>query len=298
MKNKLLDLKEAFEKSQLTIVELAKRSGLSPLTVSRYVKGNVGNIRESSYSTLMDVLKPYVNEDPTVISNVTTSHSQPTVVTNFTPTDSHLSINHQSQYYCDSSKYTCKNKQDTTNTQIHAASNSTYASTYDKTLRRGDVYYVKNPYATGSEMWGSRPALILSNEKLHESTGTVSVCYITSKQKAPYPTRVSITTNRANSIVLCEQIYTVSKERVENFLCHISDEEMKKVEHALMISLGMNHAPHETNRSYACTKNTSSTSTTDTEIAVMKAELQIYKKFYERTMQLDVSQMESSCLQS
>jgi mRNA-degrading endonuclease toxin of MazEF toxin-antitoxin module len=38
---------------------------------------------------------------------------------------------------------------------------------------------------------------------------------------------------------MCEQIATVSKDRLGRFLCHLSDADMARVDRAIKVSLGL-----------------------------------------------------------
>lgn len=103
---------------------------------------------------------------------------------------------------------------------------------------RGDVFYVKNFKGTGSEQSGERPAVIVSNDIGNKHSGICEVVYLTTKKKKPLPTHVSIMC-RVPSVALCEQVCTVSQERLGEFVRTCTDEEMKKIDKALAISLNL-----------------------------------------------------------
>lgn len=106
-------------------------------------------------------------------------------------------------------------------------------------MKRGDIYYVERVYNSevGSEQHSGRPALIISNDILNESSDVVIVVYMTSKPKKNLPTHRIITTTGRASTVLCEQIYTVSKQRLKNYVGSLTDEELASIENALKCSL-------------------------------------------------------------
>lgn len=107
-------------------------------------------------------------------------------------------------------------------------------------MKRGEIYYIKSNYAeTGNEIRGDRPAVIVSNDKCNEFSPVVEVVFLTTAPKKPLPTHVQIFSASRPSIVQCEQICSVAKERVENLQGKLSEEEMKAVNVALAISIGI-----------------------------------------------------------
>ena len=108
--------------------------------------------------------------------------------------------------------------------------------------RRGDIYYINrrtcdNP--VGSEQLPGRPAIVVSNDENNEFSPTLEIVYLTTKPKPNLPTHVDIKSSPKPSIALCEQINTVDKERVGDYLATCSEYEMMLIEAALEISLGM-----------------------------------------------------------
>lgn len=109
----------------------------------------------------------------------------------------------------------------------------------ERIIKRGEVYYIYNNYSVGSEQRGSRPAVIISNNTNNLFSNTVEICYLTLKKKPPLPTHVKIDIGCSISTVLCEQITTVSLSRVGKYLCTLSEEDMREIEYACLISLGI-----------------------------------------------------------
>lgn len=64
--------------------------------------------------------------------------------------------------------------------------------------------------------------------------------YITTQPKEDLPTHVTIRSTGRISIALCEQVSSVSTERVNNYMGRVTDQEMENIDIALMISLGIN----------------------------------------------------------
>ena len=109
-----------------------------------------------------------------------------------------------------------------------------------KNIRRGDIYYVRGCLDTvGSEQKGFRPAIVISNNVGNKHSKIKQVVYITTKNKNAIPTHVVINSAKYTSIAICEQIFSVSDERIEKYVGHCTEEEMGKIDKALMISIGL-----------------------------------------------------------
>lgn len=90
----------------------------------------------------------------------------------------------------------------------------------NKTLEcyRGDIFYVANSgWCVGSEQRGDRPAIIVSNDMANKHSPNVSIVYLTSQEKKPLPTHVEVIC-KVPSTALCENIQTVSKDRLADFV--------------------------------------------------------------------------------
>lgn len=107
-------------------------------------------------------------------------------------------------------------------------------------MKRGQIYYVRSNYREeGSEQRGGRPAVIVSNDKNNANSNTVEVVYMTTKPKTDLPTHVYIESALRPSTLLCEQISTVSEERIGEWIGELTESEVKNLDVALAISLGM-----------------------------------------------------------
>ena len=106
-------------------------------------------------------------------------------------------------------------------------------------IRRGDIYYIESTgyMATGSEQYAGRPAIVVSNEKNNEFSSTVEVVYLTTQPKTDLPTHIDIRSAKKPSIALCEQITSVAVERLGDFVGTCTDQEMQRIDTALLISL-------------------------------------------------------------
>ena len=109
-------------------------------------------------------------------------------------------------------------------------------------IRRGEIFYIARGGATnGSEQFADRPAVVVSNDENNKHSGVIEVVYMTTQPKTDLPTHVTIRSTGRISTVLCEQVSSVSTERVNNYIGQVSEQEMKNIDIALMISLQLDN---------------------------------------------------------
>src|SRR5699024_9769325 len=94
------------------------------------------------------------------------------------------------------------------------------------------------------EQGGIRPVLILQNGIGNRFRPTVIVAAITAqRQKAKLPAHAEINAKKygfdRNSVILLEQIRTLDKQRQTDKLTTVDTGMMKKIDHALEISLSL-----------------------------------------------------------
>lgn len=111
-------------------------------------------------------------------------------------------------------------------------------------IKRGDIYFADLRPVVGSEQGGVRPVLIIQNDMGNRHSPTVICAAITSKMnKAKLPTHIALEMNKYNiikdSVILLEQIRTIDKSRLREKVCHLDDEILEKINHALCVSLAL-----------------------------------------------------------
>ena len=108
---------------------------------------------------------------------------------------------------------------------------------------KGDIFYVNLNVLSGSIQKGRRPVVVVSNNKNNMFSPNVTVVPITSKNKKWLPIHVEINNSalpmKVHGIVLCEQIMTVSKEMLGDFMCSLSPFLMNQIDYALKRQLGL-----------------------------------------------------------
>ncbi len=113
----------------------------------------------------------------------------------------------------------------------------------EKVITRGEIYYANLGKGIGSEQSGVRPVLILQNNIGNRYSPTVIVAPITTRPKKVMPTHVMVSPIRnleAHSSVLLEQIRTIDRERLQEYLCTVPKYKLKQINAALEISVGLN----------------------------------------------------------
>lgn len=109
---------------------------------------------------------------------------------------------------------------------------------------RGEVYYVlPTGKEVGCEQHAGRPAVIVSNNQNNKSAATVEIVYLTTQEKKPLPTHVHINAagKLKESTAICEQVLTVDKTRMDEYIGVLCDKEMRDIEFGLMVSLGLDN---------------------------------------------------------
>lgn len=107
---------------------------------------------------------------------------------------------------------------------------------YNDVIKRGDIFKIDLGKGDGSVQGGLRYCVVVSNNAGNIHAPTVIVVPITSQQKTSIPTHVEFHLFKP-SIILCEQIFTVSKERLVEHVRFAGKNTMQKVDEALAISL-------------------------------------------------------------
>lgn len=110
-------------------------------------------------------------------------------------------------------------------------------------IKRGQIYYADLSPVVGSEQGGYRPVLIIQNDMGNKYSPTVIVAVITSRYtKANLPTHIWLNAECGlprESMVECEQVRTLDKKRLKDFMGQVSAEVMKEINLGLKISFAL-----------------------------------------------------------
>ena len=110
-------------------------------------------------------------------------------------------------------------------------------------VKRGELYYADLSPVIGSEQGGVRPVLVVQNDVGNKYSPTVIAAAVTSKiDKAKLPTHIELSAREyglsKDSVVLLEQIRTLDKTRLKERIGQVSVDKMRKINEALLVSLG------------------------------------------------------------
>lgn len=116
---------------------------------------------------------------------------------------------------------------------------------FERVVKRGEVYYIRRkPISSDSreiDPKNGRPAVIISHDNENFMSGTVEVAYLTSKvPRFPRDTQFEIRSGKLKrSVCKTEQITTVDKRNIGDFVCELTSEEMNKLDACLLNSIGI-----------------------------------------------------------
>lgn len=114
----------------------------------------------------------------------------------------------------------------------------------NRPIQRGDIYYADLTPVIGSEQGGIRPVLIIQNNVGNHHSPTVIAAAITGYGKSKrQPTHVQLKGSVCglfrDSTVLLEQVRTLDKSRLSEYMGSVGEDKMREVDVALTISVGL-----------------------------------------------------------
>lgn len=110
-------------------------------------------------------------------------------------------------------------------------------------FHRGEVYYADLDPVIGHEQGGIRPVLIIQNDTGNYHSPTIIVIAVTRRtfKKPKQPTHVVLDDAQglAPSLFMSEVVRTIDKRRVLSYVGRLTREQMKRVNAALLVSVGL-----------------------------------------------------------
>lgn len=120
-------------------------------------------------------------------------------------------------------------------------------------IYRGDIWFVDasstdsdlgSHRSVGCEIWSNKLAVVISNDRMNQSSGFVQVVYL-STAKTRTPTRLHPTVslpsqpdNADEAVAFCEQIHTIDVSRLRAFKGGVRGDQLAAIGEALHWTLG------------------------------------------------------------
>ena len=109
-------------------------------------------------------------------------------------------------------------------------------------MKRGEVWWGIFSPSVGGEIQKRRPALIVSNDASNKYLNRVQVVPLTRQVERVYPSEAEVTLNGRPNKAMADQLTTVSKVRLTKLAGRLTRSDIKRVEHAIRIQLGLSGA--------------------------------------------------------
>lgn len=110
-------------------------------------------------------------------------------------------------------------------------------------VHRGEIFFADLGETVGSEQNGVRPVLVIQNNMGNDNGPTTVVVGITSKLKKMHlPTHLYLGKRfglSKESVLLAEQIMTIDRSRIREYIGTLDDITMERAENAIEVSLGL-----------------------------------------------------------
>jgi mRNA interferase MazF len=106
-------------------------------------------------------------------------------------------------------------------------------------IERYGVYWVCLDPVIGREISKTRPGVVISDNAMNHSLGTVVVCPLTSRIHPRWPSRVQTRVAGKDAEIAVDQIRTVDKARLTEYIDTIAPEKAEELRHVVTLMYGV-----------------------------------------------------------
>ena len=115
-------------------------------------------------------------------------------------------------------------------------------------MKRGEVWWIDFDPSIGDEIQKMRPAVIVSNDAANAHLNRIQVVPLTSNIERVFPGETLVRIGNQTRKALATQIMTAAKERLGRRLGVLRPADLRAVETAILVQLGIEPRPVRTPR--------------------------------------------------
>ena len=107
-------------------------------------------------------------------------------------------------------------------------------------IRRGQIWWWNCPTHNREHIQaGVRPVVVVSNDVCNSMSSVLTVLPVTSSVSRAYPQQVPVVFDHSVSIVLGDQITSIPKSELNQYICTLHDYQMEQIDKILKVQLGL-----------------------------------------------------------
>ncbi len=154
----------------------------------------------------------------------------------------------------------------------------------ERNIRRGGVYWIRS-----NDDWNlsaspmGRPAVVVSSDFGNTHGSNVNVVFTTTGGK-PMSCNVPLSSTSKPSSAMCNKITTIDKGQVGNIMCVVSDEEMRAIDEALALCLGLTLHKRDLDEALEAAK--AQIAGLEEELMAKRVEVAMVEKMYEKALEM------------